>query len=130
MRSGIFVGLLCSTSALCAQDLESGANLFTRHCATCHGIEATGKGPMASVLLVQPTDLTALSANNDGAFPRARVVMRIDGRDPLVSHGSQMPVFGWYFEGETAVLATNAGQPIMTTKPVADLVSWLESVQD
>lgn len=130
MRSGILFGLLCSASALAAQDVDKGASLYTRHCATCHGINMTGNGPMAPILLVQPTDLTKLSAANAGKFPRARVVARIDGRDPLVSHGSEMPVFGWYFEGEAFMLRTDAGQPIMTTKPVADLVSWLETVQD
>lgn len=53
---------------------------------------------MAGVLVIQPTNLTELSGQ-DGTFPTARVVARIDGRDPLVSHGSPMPVYGPYFEG-------------------------------
>lgn len=109
--------------------LEDGRALFQRHCATCHGIEATGQGPMQPVLLVQPTDLTRLSASNDGEFPLARVVRRIDGRDPLVSHGSPMPVYGDFFEGEDVSLKTTSGQPIMTSRPIADLVSYLEYLQ-
>lgn len=27
-----------------AQEIEEGALLFERHCATCHGIDAKGKG--------------------------------------------------------------------------------------
>lgn len=107
----------------------AGEALFLRHCATCHGIDANGMGPMAPVLLIQPTDLTRLAARNAGVFPTERVVKRIDGRDPLVSHGSPMPVFGDFFEGRDAAIKTPAGQPILTSQPVVDLVTWIESVQ-
>ncbi|MFZ1728108.1 MAG: cytochrome c, partial [Albidovulum sp.] len=73
--------------------------------------------------------LTALAATNAGVFPVARVVARIDGRQPLVSHGSPMPVFGPYFEGEPVMLAAETGQPILTSQPVADLVAYLETLQ-
>ena len=45
-----------------AQDADTGANLFQHFCASCHGVDAKGGGPMAPVLLVQPADLTTLSA--------------------------------------------------------------------
>ena len=110
-------------------DAETGASVYRTHCATCHGIEATGRGPMAGVMVIKPTDLTALSAQNNGAFPTARVVMRIDGRDPLVSHGSPMPVYGPFFEGDDVALKTQAGQPILTSRPIADLLAYLHTVQ-
>jgi hypothetical protein len=84
---------------------------------------------MAPVLLVQPTDLTTLIARYQGAFPLERVVKRIDGRDPLVSHGSQMPVYGQFFQGKDVALRTDAGQPMLTSQPIADLVAWLRTVQ-
>jgi len=112
-----------------AQDASAGAETYARHCATCHGINAMGGGPMAPVLVLQPTDLTALSARNDGVFPVQRVVMRIDGRDPLVSHGSPMPVYGDFFEGEELSLKTESGQPILTSPAVNDLVVYLQSLQ-
>ena len=111
-----------------AQDAENGGHLYLRHCATCHGIEATGQGPMAGVLVIQPTDLTKLAGAN-GVFPRARVVARIDGRDPLVSHGSPMPVYGPFFEGQDTAIKTNDGQPILTSQPIVDLVAYLETLQ-
>ncbi|GFE51771.1 hypothetical protein So717_35240 [Roseobacter cerasinus] len=85
---------------------------------------------MAPVLLIQPSDLTALSTKNDGKFPVYRIVKRIDGRDPLVSHGSDMPVYGWFFEGAGVAIPAETGQPIMTSQPVVDLVDWLRSIQD
>lgn len=120
---------MCLASSLTAQDIREGEKLFNLHCAACHGSQAVGDGPMAPVLLVQPTNLTQLSATADGAFPVFRVIKRIDGRDPLVSHGSDMPVYGWFFEGQDTAIAAPTGQPIMTSKPVADLISWLETIQ-
>lgn len=111
-------------------DAAEGRALYLEFCATCHGIDAEGRGPMAAALVIQPTDLTALAAGNEGRFPRGRVVRRIDGRDPLVSHGSPMPVYGGFFEGEDVALRTDSGQPIMTSQPIADLVSYLETLQD
>lgn len=133
MNSTILISALCLT-ALCAspagaQDAATGATLYANHCATCHGIDHQGQGPMAPVLLVQPTDLTKLSEVNEGRFPTARIAYRIDGRDPLVSHGSDMPIFGWFFEGEDTAIKSEAGQPIITSKPVADLIAYLQGVQ-
>ena len=113
-----------------AGDAAEGAVLYERHCATCHGLDGKGNGPMAGVLVVQPVDLTGLSAGEGGAFPLLRVVRRIDGRDPLVSHGSPMPVYGDYFDGPFEVaMKTDAGQPILTSQPVVDLVAYLREVQ-
>ena len=121
--------MLSLCGAVSAQDAEVGAELFERHCATCHGIDATGGGPMAGVLLVQPVDLTVLVAGNDGKFPLLQVVQRIDGRDPLVAHGSPMPVYGDFFEGDDTALKTASGQPLMTSRAIADLVAYLQEVQ-
>lgn len=113
-----------------AQDADIGAAIYRENCATCHGIEATGNGPMAPVLLVQPSDLTTLTTRHGGAFPVTRVVMRIDGRDPLVSHGSDMPVFGEFFEGvQDVALKAETGQPVLVSQPVADLVAFLQEIQ-
>ncbi len=115
--------------ALPAQDAAEGALIYLQRCATCHGAEAQGGGPMAPALLVQPKDLTALAAENDGVFPLLRVIRRIDGRDPLVSHGSDMPVYGELFEGDDTALKLPSGQPVMTSRTIADLVVFLQAIQ-
>ncbi|NOD61924.1 MULTISPECIES: cytochrome c [unclassified Ruegeria] len=120
---------LATSQAVFAQDAKIGEELYMHYCATCHGIDATGQGPMASVLVVQPSDLTSLSGEG-GVFPTARVVARIDGRDPLVSHGSPMPVYGPYFDGQDTSMKTPQGQPILTSQPIVDLVAYLETLQD
>ena len=124
------LGLSIWATGAIASDAKEGKALFMNHCATCHGIEASGHGPMAGVLVIKPSDLTMLSASNGGVFPTARVAFRIDGRDPLVSHGSPMPVYGPFFEGEDMAIKAPSGQPILTSKPIADLLAYLESLQE
>jgi mono/diheme cytochrome c family protein len=114
-----------------AQDVDQGRALFQTHCATCHGADATGQGPLAGALVLQPVDLTALAAGNGGAFPLERVLRRIDGTDPLVSHGSPMPVYGPYFEGvANTPMKLPSGQPVLVSEPIADLVGYLQSLQE
>lgn len=119
----------CLSGGAMAQDVATGAEIYARHCATCHGAAATGNGPMAPALVLQPPDLTQLAERNEGVFPMTRVVMRIDGREPLVSHGSPMPVYGDFFEGDDLSLKTESGQPILTSPAVADLVAYLQGLQ-
>ncbi|THH37338.1 cytochrome c [Aliishimia ponticola] len=130
MRYLTILATLLALSPALAQEAEIGAEIYQENCATCHGIEGDGKGPMAPVLLVQPSDLTSLTRRHDGQFPLLRVVMRIDGREPLVSHGSDMPIFGEFFEGVHDVpLKTAAGQPMLVSQPIADLVAYLKEIQ-
>jgi len=58
------------------------------------------------------------------------VVRQIDGRDPMLAHGGTMPLFGDFFEGEGVAIAAETGQPILTSRPIADVAAWLESVQE
>ena len=113
-----------------AEDVERGAELFAENCATCHGAEAIGDGPMTEILSVQPPDLTSLSARNGGEFPLERVVRHIDGRDTVVlAHGGPMPVFGSLLQGESGVIDAADGTPIFTPQPVVDLAAWLRTIQ-
>lgn len=126
----VLMAIACGATPLQAQDTDSGRALYRTHCATCHGLDADGQGPMAGVLTIKPVSLATLTKDNDGEFPLERVIKRIDGRDPLVSHGSPMPVYGDFFEGPPDVAAkTDTGQPILTSPPVLDLVMYLRTLQ-
>ncbi len=129
VRKIIALVLICAAGPALAQDADSGGEIYQNHCAVCHGIEATGQGPMAGVLLIKPVNLRRLTSDNGGVFPTERVVKRIDGRDALVSHGSPMPVYGRFFEGNDVAIKTPSGQPVLTSKPIADLLVYLQSLQ-
>lgn len=77
-------------------DLAAGRSLFVTYCASCHGRDGRGNGPVAQALKVPPKDLTKYAANNGGRFPAVQVVRTIDGRAPGVrEHGPiEMPVWG------------------------------------
>ena len=111
-------------------DAVRGAGVFRDYCAACHGAGAEGDGPMAEVLLIRPPDLTTLALRNGGTFPTAAVAVRIDGRAPLAAHGGDMPVFGRIFDFPDGSVAAATGQPIVTAQPIADVIAWLETVQD
>ena len=129
MRTFFVLLCLCATPAA-AQDPAKGLSLYMDYCATCHGLEAEGDGPMAPSLLLQPPDLTRLAMRNGGELPIWRIISRIDGRDPLVSHGSPMPIYGDFFEGRDVAVKAETGQPIMTSQPIVDLLAFLETVQE
>lgn len=127
---GVTVALIVAVSgAADAQDIRAGHELYQRYCIACHGTEGRGDGPMVRVLTVDPPDLTRLAAGNGGSFPRARVIWRIDGRDPLLAHGNEMPVYGDLFAGRDLAIRSETGEVVQSTQPMADLIAWLEALQ-
>jgi len=111
-------------------DAAAGAELFQLHCATCHGATAEGNGPMAAILTLQPADLTALASGNDDVFPVRRAVARIEGTDPLVAHGSPMPIYAPLFGAWKVRIRDENGDNLPTSRPVRDLVDYLTTIQD
>src|SRR6516165_8511294 len=76
---------------------------FRRYCAQCHGMDATGDGPVAPALKKKPANLTLLSKNNGGVFPEQEVRDFIDGTKTSASHGSRaMPIWGDAFRMRAA----------------------------
>lgn len=118
---------LASTAS--AQDVAQGRDVFQNHCATCHGTGARGDGPMADVLSVVPTDLTALAASNGGEFPTARVVRRVDGQREVLAHGGPMPLWGMILDGPAAVIVAPDGAEIVAPEAIVDVAAWLATVQ-
>lgn len=79
-----------------------GAKLFSQYCASCHGAQATGNGPMAGALKTKAPDLTQVARRNGGVFPLDRVQAVISGDKPTgLSHGTrEMPVWGPVFSAD------------------------------
>ena len=80
-----------------------GADLYRAYCASCHGTDAKGGGPMAASLKTKPSDLTQISVHNSGNFPMMRMERFISGEElPASGHGSSdMPVWGPIFSQVT-----------------------------
>jgi len=80
--------------------VPSGKLTYRLYCASCHGIDAKGQGPFASMLKVPPADLTTLAKRHDGKFPYDYVsdILRF-GPGPTILHGSSdMPTWGSIFQ--------------------------------
>jgi mono/diheme cytochrome c family protein len=102
----------------------SGHQMYMAYCASCHGKEGKGDGPVAAALKTPPADLATLSARNGGKFPELRVTSAIKGDPALPAHGSaEMPVWGTVFQ---KMSQGNAGQVQMR---IANLVAYVRSIQ-
>ena len=78
-----------------AEDLDIGKSEFRSSCASCHGTDAKGKGPVSDQLKIPPPDLTMLAKNNNGVFPTNAVYETIDGLKTIPAHGTrEMPIWG------------------------------------
>lgn len=75
-----------------------GRELFRHYCASCHGWEGRGDGPVAPHLSKAPADLTQIASRRAGLFPDQEIGEIIDGRRVVGAHGTrQMPVWGRLF---------------------------------
>ena len=124
-------GLLCATTALIlalsggSVFAQSGAADYAANCAGCHG--ADGKSYVAAMRAVpgyRPVDLTVLSKNNGGVFPRQQVSEAIDGRRRLASHfHGDMPRWGSQFQ-------YGNGDDAAVKRRISALVDYVESLQE
>lgn len=106
------------------QDYYSGAYLYRVFCASCHGENGNGDGPVADTLRRPPADLTRISARAGGVFPRNQVIAIIDGRKPVPGHGSaEMPVWG------DVLRATQGSDEAIIARRIAALVMHIQSIQ-
>ena len=90
------LGCIWTSSAWSADYVAmSGQDLYRRFCASCHGIEGRGDGPVAASLRVEVPDLTQTAHRLQGTQGRDRLVRIIDGRYIIGAHGVRlMPVWG------------------------------------
>ncbi|HEX9187302.1 MAG TPA: c-type cytochrome [Vicinamibacteria bacterium] len=73
----------------------AGAYAFRTYCASCHGTDGRGDGPLAENLRFHPPDLTLIARKNGGGYPAEKVHRIVDGRRPLPGHGGpDMPIWG------------------------------------
>ena len=113
-----------------AADIDNGARLYGFHCASCHGVEAQGDGPLGEMLAVPPPDLTTLMARNAGVFPVGDVIRRMDGTVEVMSHGGPMPVFGFILDGPSEAVVDADGSEVVAPVALVDIATFLKSVQE
>jgi len=105
--------------------VPSGRQIYREYCASCHGSDGKGRGPVATSLRKPPPNLTTLARTHGGNFPREYVTNVLRFGPGYSTHGSpEMPVWGpifQYFENynEAAV-----------RQRIKNLCDYLESIQE
>ncbi len=122
--------ILCfaaSASAAGKDEVRDGEKYFLRYCASCHGTNGTGDGPVAKSLTKPPANLRLLSEKFGSPLPVARLANLIDGRDAVRAHGSaEMPVWG------ERLYATGEGErgELGIGEVIGKIVAYLDTIQD
>ncbi|MGO9262326.1 MAG: c-type cytochrome [Bryobacteraceae bacterium] len=102
---------------------NEGADLFTQHCAACHGKDGKGGGPAAEALRKAPSDLTQIARRNNGTFPELRVTEVIEGVITMAAHGTrEMPIWG-------TLLTGSQHDEMMGKVRVFALMKYVEQIQ-
>ena len=120
--SAFLAVLAFGAASACAQEAETGKDIYQRHCAVCHGLQGYGNGPLADAMKIAPSDLTGIAAKHGGEFPAAKVSDVIRNGGGVLGHGSPaMPAWGLYFSEKR--------QPEVVRQRVNALVDYIASLQ-
>ena len=105
----------------------AGPAIYQERCASCHGVNGKGDGPVAAALKVSPPDLTTIARRAGGAFPAGQVAQVITYGGNMSAHGSQsMPVWGKIFSTEAGRGERGA---LHSRRTVVQLMRYLASIQ-
>jgi mono/diheme cytochrome c family protein len=116
-----------------AQNEDVGQANFRMSCASCHGADGKGGGPVSGQLKVPPPDLTILARKNNGVFPVSQVYEIIDGRQAVMAHGTRdMPIWGYQYALEQRVPGYPATafdpDPIVRMR-ILSIIDYLNRIQ-
>ena len=93
------VGMAQTQSPRKLNPTMDGKGLYVSYCASCHGMDLKGKGPVVEALKMPVPDLTTIAKRRAGKFPVADLENQILGEAAMkAAHGSrEMPVWGPVF---------------------------------
>lgn len=115
------VRYLESIQTTTASNPPSGAELYSQHCAVCHGNDLKGNGPVPAPFRTPP-DLTTLARRHGGKFPDAYVSDVLRNGVIMPAHGpAEMPIWGTEFAMD------RSGQPVALR--ITNLTNYIKSRQ-
>jgi mono/diheme cytochrome c family protein len=124
---GAVVTVAVTVTTSDAQDANYSAMLYRQHCASCHGEDGRGHGPVEPYLTVKPSDLTRIAARRGGDFPRDQLGRIIAGDEAVAAHGTRtMPIWGEQLQVD--VIGT-VNKPVVARGRIGFLVDYLETLQ-
>jgi mono/diheme cytochrome c family protein len=133
VRFGLGVALRAAAAAMligsgvAAAEETTGRDAYLEYCASCHGPEGKGDGPMAAELKKKPANLTRLAQKHGSPLPKDRLLDFIDGRDMVRSHGSrEMPVWG---KRLIENVPPGAGTEAYKRGTLRAILDWIDTIQ-
>lgn len=143
---GLILLSVASSAAIADEKVSESAKAdYLSYCATCHGVDGKGDGPLAPTLKIAPSDLTVISKKNKGNFPYTMIRKTIESRELGLAraHGPrEMPVWGPVFaqEPEGPVPGGGGGggfygvstvqcQHLAARAKIMNIVDYIESIQ-
>ena len=125
---GVILGLVFMGQSLAyAADANQGKEMYMQYCSSCHGQDGRGSGSVSAFLKVKVPDLTLLKKNNKGIYPVDQVILAIDGRRKLRSHGDpKMPVWGESFSSGSQRPKSAEVTISLKEKAIAEYVATLQ----
>lgn len=117
--------LVSLLAAACTREPVAPAHAgaaYRQYCASCHGDDGRGDGPVAAALAPPPPDLAASTLN------LAELMKVIDGRRTVRAHGTAaMPVWGKVFEQQLEGDERQARQALREVQALAEHVQALQA---
>jgi len=128
-------GPLAAQSTALPDEMKNGEALFQQYCASCHGADARGNGPVAGDLKTEPPSLREIAKRRAGQFDAQEIAAFIDGRSMPRAHGTpEMPIwgrlFGYAAQAEGALSSDQIALEKETRERIAILVDYLKSIQE
>lgn len=130
---GLAAALSCAQTAARAQNkADFGMTEFEAKCASCHGMQGKGDGPLSRSITAKPADLTTMAKRNGGVFPAQQAYEIIDGRKYVQAHGPrEMPVWGRDYEAKAPDLEGYYDlRSTITQTRILALIDYLYRLQD
>lgn len=127
------LALWVAAGAMAQQRVDHGKIEFEKNCASCHGMDGKGNGPLGNLLQRSAPDLTVLARKNQGILPMNRLFEVIDGVG-VPSHGTrEMPVWGREYQIEEAQNLREArgiyDTPAVVRARILTLLEYLSRIQ-
>jgi len=121
----MFCVLVVFSTGTSAFSQSTGKHDFEELCASCHGIDGTGKG--RDLTEANPPDLTAISLRNGGKFPFEKVYRIVDGREMTDSHKRfAMPFWGAYLRKQSK---STPESDTAVKERITEIVRYVETMQ-
>lgn len=131
----LVIGLVFNGTAALAQPAvyDAGKLEYMDNCASCHGVDGKGNGPLGNLLQRSPPDLTLLAKNNQGVLPMNRLFEVLDSAN-VPSHCTRdMPVWGREYRIEEAQRLREArrhyDEPAVVRVRILTLLEYISRIQ-